>query len=102
MIRMGRSIVVVVAAAAAVGAVEVVPGSAEPAARSATEARTALAMPQQLEARLLRTYDAFDANQGVAVDRSHLLRGRQHLDHEAQPKRPARPCCSSRAPTAGP
>ena len=72
MIRMGRSIVVVVAAAAAVGAVEVVPGSAEPAARSATEARTALAMPQQLEARLLRTYDAFDANQGVAVDRSHL------------------------------
>jgi hypothetical protein len=38
----------------------------------AAEARTALASPQQLEARLLRTYDAFDANQGVAVDRSHF------------------------------
>jgi hypothetical protein len=71
-IRVGTAIVFVVAAAAAVGAVEVVPGSAEPVARSAAEARTALASPQELEARLLRTYDAFDANQGVAVDRSHF------------------------------
>ncbi len=28
--------------------------------------------PQVLDARLLRTYDAFDANQGVAVDRSYF------------------------------
>jgi hypothetical protein len=70
--RVRRAIVVVVAAAAAVGAAEVVPGSAEPVARSAAGARTALASPQELEARLLRTYDAFDANQGVAVDRSHF------------------------------
>ena len=50
----------------------VVPGSAEPPARSAAEPQAALAPPQQLEARLLRTYDAFDANQGVGVDRSHF------------------------------
>ena len=72
MIFMRRGLVVVVAAVAAVGAVEAVPGSARPAARSAAEARPAAAEPQQLEARLLRTYDAFDANQGVAVDRSHF------------------------------
>lgn len=75
MIRMGSAIVVVVAAAAAVGsvgAVEAVPGAAEPVARSGAKARTAQASPQQLEARLLRTYDAFDANQGVGVDRSHF------------------------------
>jgi hypothetical protein len=28
--------------------------------------------PPQLDAKLLRTYDAFDANQGVAVDRDHF------------------------------
>lgn len=28
--------------------------------------------PPQLEAKLLRSYDAFDANQGVAVDRDHF------------------------------
>jgi hypothetical protein len=65
-IRMGWAIVVVVAAAAAVGAVVAVPGSAEPAARAAQ------APPQQLEARLLRTYDAPNASQGVGVDRSHF------------------------------
>jgi hypothetical protein len=70
--RVGRAIVVVVAAAAAVGALEVVPGSAEPVARSAPDTRAALAAPQQLEARLLRTYDALDANQGVGIDRSHF------------------------------
>jgi hypothetical protein len=59
-IRMRRAIVLVVAAAAAVGAAKAVPGSAQPAE------------PQQLEAQLLRTYDAFDANQGVGVDRSHF------------------------------
>jgi hypothetical protein len=68
-IRVGRALVVVVVAAAAVGAVAVVPGEAEPGAPSA---RVALAAPQELDARLLRTYDAFDANQGVAVDRSHF------------------------------
>ena len=72
MIRMGWTVVVVVAAAAAVGAVDAVPGSAEPVARSGAKARTAQALPQQLEARLLRTYDAFDANQGVGVDRAHF------------------------------
>ena len=72
MIGMRRGLVVVAAAVAAVGAVEAVPGSARPAARSAAEARSAAAEPQQLEARLLHTYDAFDANQGVAVDRSHF------------------------------
>jgi hypothetical protein len=71
-IRIRRAIVVVVAAAAVVGAVEAVPGSAQPSARSAADARTAAVEPQQLEARLLRTYDAFDANQGVGVDRSHF------------------------------
>src|SRR5262245_26630733 len=29
--------------------------------------------PQQLDAKLLRTYNAFDANQGVAVDDSHFF-----------------------------
>jgi hypothetical protein len=33
---------------------------------------TAASDPQQLEARLLRSYDAFDANQAVAVDGSHF------------------------------
>jgi hypothetical protein len=71
-IRMRLAIVVAAAAAAAVSAVEAVPGSAQSVERSAAGAQTAAAEPQQLEARLLRTYDAFDANQGVAVDRSHL------------------------------
>jgi hypothetical protein len=61
-IRMGGAIVVVVAAAATVGAIVAGPGSA----------RTAQAPPQHLEARLLRTYDASDANQGVGVDRSYF------------------------------
>jgi hypothetical protein len=56
-IRAGRAIVVAAAVVAAVGALGAVAGSAE---------------PQQLEARLLHTYDAFDANQGVAVDRSYF------------------------------
>ncbi len=72
MIRVGRAIVVAVAAGAAVAAVALVPASAEPVVRSPTEARTAVAAPQQLEARLLRTHHAFDANQGVGVDRSHF------------------------------
>jgi hypothetical protein len=71
-IRMRRAIVVLAAAAVAVGAVEAVPGTAQPSARSAPEARAAAVEPQQLEARLLRTYDAFDANQGVGVDRAHF------------------------------
>jgi hypothetical protein len=58
--RIRIAIAVAVAAGAAVGAVTATAGSAQPAA----------AEPQQLEARLLRTYDAFDANQGVAIDRS--------------------------------
>ena len=62
MIRMRRAIVVLAAAAAVVAAVVATP----------PEARTAAAEPQQLEARLLRTYDAFDANQGVGVDRSYF------------------------------
>jgi hypothetical protein len=70
--RVGRVIVGVVAAVTVGGAVAVVPGAADPGARPAAEARTALAPAQALEARLLRTYDAFDANQGVAVDRSHF------------------------------
>ena len=48
----------IVAAGAVVGAVGT--GSAQ------------TAEPQQLEAKLVRTYDAFDANQGVGVDRSHF------------------------------
>jgi hypothetical protein len=58
-IRAGRVIVVVTAVVALVGAIAAVAGSAQ-------------AEPQQLEAHLLRTYDAFDANQGVAVDRSYF------------------------------
>jgi hypothetical protein len=61
--RMRLAIAVVAAAAAAVGVVTATAGSAQPAA----------AEPQQLEARLLRTYDAFDANQGVAIDRSNFF-----------------------------
>ena len=49
---------VLVAVAAAIGVV-VAPGSAQ----------TGAGDPQVLEAQLLRTYDAPDANQGVAVDR---------------------------------
>ena len=72
MIRIGRALVVAAAAAAALCAVEAAPGSAPSAPRSAAEANASAAEPQQLEARLLRTYDAFDANQGVGVDRSHF------------------------------
>ena len=54
-IRARLVIALVALAIAAVGTVAAAAGSAE---------------PQRLEARLLRTYDAFDANQGVAVDRS--------------------------------
>jgi hypothetical protein len=57
---------------AAVGAMGAVPGAAERGARSAAAPRAAAAEPQELEARLLRTYDAFDANQGVGVDRSYF------------------------------
>jgi hypothetical protein len=71
-IRRGRAVLIVAAAAAVAVAVEAVPGSAQPAAQSAAERAIAAAEPQQLEARLLRTYDAFDANQGVGVDRSHF------------------------------
>jgi hypothetical protein len=71
-IRIGSAIVVVVVVVAAVGAVAAVPGSGEPGARAGAKARMAQASPQQLEAQLLRTYEAFDANQGVAVDRSHF------------------------------
>lgn len=58
MIRAGIAVVVVVA----VAALTAVAGFAQ----------SGSADPQQLEARLLRTYDAFDANQGVAVDRSYF------------------------------
>jgi hypothetical protein len=64
-IRRPRAIVVVAAALAAVGAIGAVSGAAERGAPSAAE-------PQELEARLLRTYDAFDANQGVGVDGSYF------------------------------
>ena len=69
MIRRPRAIVVVAIALTAVGAVGAVSGAAE---RGAAEPRSAAAEPQELEARLLRTYDAFDANQGVGVDRSYF------------------------------
>jgi len=91
----------VVAAVAAVGAVEAVPGSAEPAARSGAKTRTAQASPQQLEARLLRTYDAFDANQGVGVDRSHFY-AVDNTSITRHSRETGAPGCSSRAPTAGP
>jgi hypothetical protein len=71
-IRVGRVFPIVAAAVAVVAAVEAIPGSARPSGRSAAEPAIAAAEPQQLEARLLRTYDAFDANQGVGVDRSHF------------------------------
>ncbi len=51
----------IVAVTAAIGFV--VPGSAQEAATGD---------PQVLQAQLLRTYDAPDANQGVGVDRSHF------------------------------
>jgi hypothetical protein len=60
--RVRLAIAVAVAAAAAVGAITAAAGPAQ----------TPAAEPQQLEAELLRTYDAFDANQGVAVDRSRF------------------------------
>jgi hypothetical protein len=53
-----RLAVVAVAVAGAAAAIAV-PGSA--------------AEPPQLQATLLRTYDAFDANQGVALDRDHFF-----------------------------
>jgi hypothetical protein len=64
------AIAVVVAATAAVGAI-------------AASAQTG-ADPQRLEAQLLRTYDAFDANQGVAVDRSNFyaVDNRQLTKHD--------------------
>jgi len=40
---------------------------------AALVAGSAAAEPPQLEAKLLRSYDAFDANQAVAVDRSHFF-----------------------------
>jgi hypothetical protein len=55
---------VVVAAGAAVAAI---PGRAQEQPAAAAPA-PALAEPPQLQATLLRTYNAFDANQGVAVD----------------------------------
>jgi hypothetical protein len=55
-----RPALAAVAAAATIFAAQAVSGAAQ-----APE-------PQVLDARLLRTYDAFDANQGVAVDRSRF------------------------------
>ena len=69
MIRRPRAIVVVAIALTAVGAVGAVSCAAE---RGAAEPRSVAAEPRELEARLLRTYDAFDANQGVGVDRSYF------------------------------
>lgn len=40
---------------------------------AALVAHSAAAEPPQLQATLLRSYDAFDANQAVAVDRSHFF-----------------------------
>ena len=71
MIRMRRAAAAAVAVAATVAAAQAVPGSAQEA-RQPGAAAQAVADPQLLEARLLRTYDAFDANQGVGVDRSHF------------------------------
>jgi hypothetical protein len=70
--RIGRAIVVVAVAAAGAGTVQAVAGSAKPGAEAAAQAQAAITEPQTLDARLLRTYDAFDANQGVGVDRSHF------------------------------
>lgn len=56
--RLVIAVIVAVGASIAV----VVPGSAQEASSD----------PQILEAKLLRTYDAPDANQGVGVDRSHF------------------------------
>jgi hypothetical protein len=58
MIRTRLAVAAVVAAAA----VAALPGSARPAPE-----------PPQLQAKLLRAYDAFDANQGVAVDGRHFF-----------------------------
>jgi hypothetical protein len=69
-------VAIVVAAVAAVAAVVASAGSA--------------AAPQQLEARLLRTYDAFDANQGVAIDQSHFyaVDNRQITKHDRKSSAP--------------
>jgi hypothetical protein len=72
-IRVRLAIAVVVAATAVAGAVAATAGSAQPTTRSAAAAQTAAAEPPQLEAQLLRTYDAFDANQGVGIDRSRFF-----------------------------
>src|SRR5262245_39677941 len=56
-----RLVIAVVGAATAAVAIAAATGSAQSGG------------PQQLEAKLLRTYDAFDANQGVAVDSSHFF-----------------------------
>jgi hypothetical protein len=66
MIRTRVSVAVVGVALAGAAAVAAVPGSAQPQPKP--KARVAQASPPQLQATLLRTYDAFDANQGVAVD----------------------------------
>jgi hypothetical protein len=60
MFRVRVAVAAIVAVGAAIGVV--VPGSAQ----------TGPADPQVLDAHLLRTYDAPDANQGVAIDRSNF------------------------------
>jgi hypothetical protein len=77
----------IVAAGAAIGVV--VPGSAQ------------TTQPQQLDARLVRTYDAFDANQGVAVDRTHFyaVDNRQITRHDRGSGEPQRQFSS---PSGGP
>lgn len=72
MLRKRLAIAAIVATGAAIGAV--VPGSAQ----------TAPADPQVLHAQLLRSYDAPDADQGVAVDRSNFyaVDNRQITKHD--------------------
>ena len=72
MFRKRLAIAAIVATGAAIGVV--VPGSAQ----------TAPADPQVLEAHLLRTYGAPDANQGVAVDRSNFYYA-AHSNYDASP-----------------
>lgn len=68
-----RLVLAAVAAATSVAvASQAVNGAAQPAGRAAASTQAEVAEPQVLDARLLRTYDAFDANQGVAVDRSRF------------------------------
>jgi hypothetical protein len=86
-VRFRLVIAVVVVAIAALGAV--------------AAAQTPADGPQQLEAKLLRTYDAFDANQAVAVDRDHFFAvdNRQITQHK---RSSGAPLLQFSAPSGGP